>query len=130
MQYISKFSNAGKPSDVTSTLTRNLSFFNPYEFSSHYPIKMSRVLRRLYSTSSQSAESVALQFLQKHQARPAHTHTQILDANQLQRLSATLNRPTFSIPANGEPVPPCYHLAYFTPDQPETELGEDGTDTR
>lgn len=90
---------------------------------------MSRILRRFHSTSTQTAETVARQFLQKHHSLPPNSHTQVLDANQLQRLGATLHRPFPGIPPIGTPLPPCYHLAYFTPWQEEAELGSDGTDT-
>ncbi|OHE93148.1 hypothetical protein CORC01_11560 [Colletotrichum orchidophilum] len=61
---------------------------------------------------------------------------QLLDSNQLQRLSLTLNRkelhPGIDIsseaPAQGTPLPPGYHLVYFTPVGVESELGMDGTD--
>jgi hydroxyacyl-ACP dehydratase HTD2-like protein with hotdog domain len=81
--------------------------------------------------SSTSAPSIASQFLAKSQSLPPHTHTQFLDANQLQRFSATLFRPELSqsLPKNGTPLPACYHLTYFTPSQVEEELGRDGTDT-
>ncbi len=86
-------------------------------------------LRRL--NSSPSATSIASQFLEKSQSLPPYTQTQFLDANQLQRLSATLSRRELaqSLPKNGTPLPACYHLAYFTPSQLEEELGQDGTDT-
>lgn len=64
------------------------------------------------------------------------TRKQILDSNQLQRLSLTLNRkelhPGLDVssdpPAQGTPLPPGYHLVYFTPAAVESELGMDGTD--
>ncbi|TVY85073.1 Mesaconyl-C(4)-CoA hydratase [Lachnellula suecica] len=93
---------------------------------------MAQSFRRLYSSvSSSSATSVASQFLAKSQSLPPSTQSQLLDANQLQRFSATLSRPELSRtwPENGTPLPPCYHLAYFTPAQIEEELGRDGTDT-
>jgi hydroxyacyl-ACP dehydratase HTD2-like protein with hotdog domain len=63
----------------------------------------------------------------------------MIDANQLQLLTLTLNRPTLfpsapslsngaSAPQSTVPVPPGYHLAYFTPAFLESELGADGTD--
>ncbi len=90
---------------------------------------MHSTVQRFYS--SKSATSIALQFLSKSQSQPPHTQTQLLDANQLQRLSATLSRPELSqsLPKNGTPLPACYHLAYFTPAQLEEDLGRDGTDT-
>lgn len=87
------------------------------------------IVRRLYSSTS--APSIASQFLSKSQALPPLTQTQLLDANQLQRFSATLSRPELAgaLPKNGTALPACYHLAYFTPSQVEEELGRDGTDT-
>jgi hydroxyacyl-ACP dehydratase HTD2-like protein with hotdog domain len=93
---------------------------------------MSQISRRLYSSaSSSSAISIASQFLTKSQSLPPRKHAQLIDANQLQRLSATLSRLELSqaVPANGTPLPACYHLAYFTPSQTEDHLGCDGTDT-
>lgn len=93
---------------------------------------MSRIIRRLHSSASPvSAISIASQFLSKSQALPPSIQTQILDANQLQRFSATLSRTELSesLPKDGTILPPCYHLAYFTPSQIEEELGRDGTDT-
>ncbi|RGP68539.1 mesaconyl-c4 hydratase [Fusarium sporotrichioides] len=61
---------------------------------------------------------------------------QILDANQVQKLALTLNRPNLSgvdiqakAPPEGTPLSPGYHLVYFTPGGLESELGPDGTDT-
>ncbi|KAK2682028.1 hypothetical protein RAB80_003821 [Fusarium oxysporum f. sp. vasinfectum] len=61
---------------------------------------------------------------------------QLLDANQVQKLALTLNRPNLSgvdiqaqVPPEGTPLPPGYHLVYFTPGGMESELGADGTDT-
>ncbi|KAK2057121.1 hypothetical protein LY76DRAFT_547115 [Colletotrichum caudatum] len=61
---------------------------------------------------------------------------QVLDANQLQRLSLTLNRKELhpgqdvsaDAPVQGTPLPPGYHLVYFTPAGVESELGMDGSD--
>ena len=90
---------------------------------------MSRTIRRLYS--SRSSTAVASQFLSKSAPFPPQKQTQLLDANQLQRFSATFSRPELarSLPRDGTPLPACYHLAYFTPSQLEEELGRDGTDT-
>lgn len=62
--------------------------------------------------------------------------SQILDANQLQKLCITLNRKdlapgqdmTKGPPVQGTHIPPGYHLVYFTPSDLESELGADGTD--
>ena len=93
---------------------------------------MSRILKRLYSNASPvSTASVASRFLAKSQSRTPYIQTQVLDGNQLQRLSATLTRSEFSqaLPKDGTPIPACWHLVFFTPFQIEEELGRDGTDT-
>lgn len=85
------------------------------------------------------ASSVASAFLSRFQSLGPQTRTQTIDANQLQLLTLTLNRPTLfpgapslsngaSAPQSEVPVPPGYHLAYFTPAFLESELGPDGTD--
>ncbi|KAH7033590.1 uncharacterized protein B0I36DRAFT_383420 [Microdochium trichocladiopsis] len=74
------------------------------------------------------------------------TRKQYLDGNQVQRLSLTLGRRTLwpehhdenpypddmtdldATPGPGIAIPQGYHLAYFTPDGLEDELGPDGTD--
>ncbi|KAF4631147.1 hypothetical protein G7Y89_g6979 [Cudoniella acicularis] len=93
---------------------------------------MSTSRRQLYSTlPPSSASAVASQFLSKTQKLPPPRQTQLLDANQLQRFSATLSRSELSqsLPGNCTPLPAGYHLAYFTPSQIENDLGRDGTDT-
>ncbi|KAL1966394.1 hypothetical protein VTN77DRAFT_4536 [Rasamsonia byssochlamydoides] len=96
-----------------------------------------------FSTSSyntSSASSIASAFLSRFQSQGPQVRTQILDANQLQLLSLTLDRPTLypgtadlsrnaPAPATGTPIPPGYHLVYFTPAFLEHDLGADGTDT-
>lgn len=61
---------------------------------------------------------------------------QVLDGNQLQKLSLTLGRKQLwpgldvtqgSAPV-GTPLPPGYHLVYFTPSDLEIDLGPDGSD--
>ncbi|KAE8359069.1 hypothetical protein BDV27DRAFT_136685 [Aspergillus caelatus] len=91
------------------------------------------------SVAVPSATSIAESFLSRFQSLGPQTRSQFLDANQLQLLSLTLNRPSLypdtpslnnasaSIPA-GTPLPPGYHLVYFTPAFLEYELGVDGTD--
>jgi hypothetical protein len=100
------------------------------------------MFRRLYSTAvsttsvSTSSHEIAANFLSRCQRRGPMVQTQFIDANQLQRLSQTLNRPELhpghSIarypPENGTILPPGYHLAYFTPSAFEAELGSDGSD--
>ncbi|KAH9208725.1 hypothetical protein DL95DRAFT_395043 [Leptodontidium sp. 2 PMI_412] len=89
-----------------------------------------QISRRLYS-SQPDAKAIASEFYSESQANPPYAQTQLLDANQLQRFSATLSRPELSkiLPKNGTPLPAGYHLAYFTPAQVEEDLGRDGTDT-
>ncbi|KAK2880001.1 hypothetical protein FQN49_000665 [Arthroderma sp. PD_2] len=102
-----------------------------------------------YSTQSQkhSASDIASSFMEKFQTIGPQKRTQILDANQLQLLSLTLNKNTLypnspplsllssqsanettTTPPDGTPVPPGYHLVYFTPQFLEEHLGQDGTD--
>ena len=94
--------------------------------------------RALQSTPSTAAE-VAQAFLSKFRDRPPQIRRQLIDANQLQLFSLTLHRPQLYNPAStphlikerarpGTPVPPYYHLAYFTAPFLESELGLDGTD--
>lgn len=91
-------------------------------------------------SASPPASSVANSFLARFQSLGPQTRTQVLDANQLQLLTLTLNRPslfpgppflsnTSTAPPHDTPVPPGYHLVYFTPAFLESELGADGTDT-
>ncbi|OAA59397.1 hypothetical protein ISF_06332 [Cordyceps fumosorosea ARSEF 2679] len=60
---------------------------------------------------------------------------QLIDGNQLQKLSLTLGRTsigphdvTARPPPTGTPVPAGHHLVYFTPDGVEAQLGPDGSD--
>ncbi|EGE82406.1 mesaconyl-C4 CoA hydratase, variant [Blastomyces dermatitidis ER-3] len=90
------------------------------------------------TTSAPTASTIASNFLSRFQSLGPQTRTQILDANQLQLLSLTLNRnslypgsPALSNarpPEAGTPIPPGHHLVYFTPTFLEGELGADGTD--
>lgn len=100
--------------------------------------------RRTFTTSTRffsadpPAASIAASFLSRFQTSGPQTRTQTLDANQLQLLTLTLNRsslfpgsPSLSntnAPPLDTPVPPGYHLVYFTPAFLEGELGADGTD--
>jgi hydroxyacyl-ACP dehydratase HTD2-like protein with hotdog domain len=85
--------------------------------------------------ASTSAKEAALKILESTSGKTT-TRRQLLDANQLQRLSITLLRPEIhpgqsvqdSPPKSGTPIPPGYHLVYFTPFGLENELGADGTD--
>ncbi|KAH6957362.1 putative cytoplasmic protein [Fusarium avenaceum] len=94
-----------------------------------------RCSRQASTTARYSASDAVLQLLDQHKGRTT-TRRQVLDANQLQKLSLTLNRPQLhrdldvseTAPANGTPIPPGYHLVYFTPNGIEFDLGLDGTD--
>ncbi|KAJ4367730.1 hypothetical protein N0V86_009851 [Didymella sp. IMI 355093] len=95
---------------------------------------MAHFARRLFTTSTyrraSAAEASAEIFERFGNGKPVSIRKQLLDANQLQLLSITLNRtPTSNNPPpEGTPVPPGYHLAYFTPSIIESELVLDGTD--
>lgn len=87
--------------------------------------------RHLTISASEAAERLVQTFSNK-----IFTKRQFIDANQIQKLSLTLGRkelnPGLDIsetpPPSGTPVPPGYHLVYFSPGGVETELGPDGTD--
>lgn len=101
--------------------------------------------RHLSSSSSSSkltATEAADQLMSSYGGRPT-VRRQLLDPNQLQKLCLTLNRPFLPSPSSspsaaidvsarpppaGTPLPPGYHLVYFTPAGTEPELGPDGTD--
>lgn len=81
-------------------------------------------------TAPQAVEQLTTAFRDRVDVR-----RQILDANQLQKLSLTLGRRELDgsdisdvPPATGTPIPPGWHLVYFTPNGVESELGPDGTD--
>ncbi len=91
-----------------------------------------------------SAAEAAARLLEAHGHSDAVVRRrQLIDANQLAKLALTLGRtsvggvslaqdasseaPASALPA-GTPVPPGYHLVYFTPDGVEADLGLDGTD--
>ena len=104
------------------------------------------------SSPRPDAATIASSFLSKFQSRGPQIRTQLLDANQLHLLTLTLNRPDLypsdhthsqaqhehkhehqqqlhHPPKDGTPLPPGYHLVYFTPSFLESDLGADGTDT-
>lgn len=92
-----------------------------------------------YRCSSRSvttnASEAAAQLMDKFRDRTI-IRKQTLDGNQLQRLCLTLGRPAVDkgldirseAPPDGTPIPPGYHLVYFTPADLESKLGADGTD--
>ena len=97
-----------------------------------------RTFRRLASSKiSARHKSIVDDFLHKAKNAPPIIKKQTLDQNQLQRLSLTLNRPQLhrgapnledEAPLTGTPLPPGYHLVYFTPAALPDHLGKDGTD--
>ncbi|KAF1354074.1 hypothetical protein EJ07DRAFT_134235 [Lizonia empirigonia] len=95
---------------------------------------MAQIARRLFSTTTcrrvSAAEASAEIFERFGNGKPVSIRKQVLDGNQLQLLSITLNRTpsSYKPPAGGTPIPPGYHLVYFTPSIVESELGLDGTD--
>ncbi|KAH8887238.1 putative cytoplasmic protein [Thozetella sp. PMI_491] len=97
-------------------------------------------LEGLAGLSSQAAYATASAAEATQQLLDAFRSTtivrqQVLDANQLQKLALTLGQRQLSgvdvaeaPPPAGTPVPPGWHLVYFTPNGVESELGTDGTD--
>src|ERR1700744_3783843 len=97
---------------------------------------------RKWSSSPVDPGAVAEAFLSKFSKGQAFVRKQLLDTNQLRLFSLTLNRPYLwpassarssktleeQEPLEGTPVPPAYHLCYFTPAQLPGILGQDGTD--
>ena len=85
---------------------------------------------------STSADDAAQQLRRAYGGKGPAFRTETLDGVQLQKLSLALGRrelwPGLDVfenaPAAGTPVPPGYHLVYFTPAFVETDLGPDGTD--
>jgi hydroxyacyl-ACP dehydratase HTD2-like protein with hotdog domain len=100
---------------------------------------MAHTTRRLFTTTSlrhtpsstlTSAAEACSELLDRYQNSPISIRKQTLDANQLHLLSITLGRTStsYNSPLEGTPVPPGYHLVFFTPSMLESELGLDGTD--
>ncbi|KAI1173456.1 hypothetical protein F4777DRAFT_557810 [Nemania sp. FL0916] len=95
--------------------------------------KNTRILisRRITLSAAQAAKSLGFNLQGQ-----THEETQVLDGNQLRKLSLTLGRRKLYqdldvsalAPPDGTPIPPGYHLVYFTPAGPEDELGPDGSD--
>lgn len=94
--------------------------------------------RRVFTASSRAQKATAADasyHLLDNFADKSFVRRQLVDANQLQKLALTLGRPKLdgvdvseNAPVAGTPVPPGYHLVYFTPDGVEDDLGADGTD--
>ncbi|KAF2135046.1 hypothetical protein P153DRAFT_279757 [Dothidotthia symphoricarpi CBS 119687] len=95
---------------------------------------MAHITRRFLSTTlcrhASATEACTEMFERFGAGKPISIRKQLIDANQLNLLSITLNRTptTGHAPPIGTPVPPGYHLVYFTPSMIESELGLDGTD--
>jgi hydroxyacyl-ACP dehydratase HTD2-like protein with hotdog domain len=100
---------------------------------------MSYICRRFLSTTPSrrsSAAEACSEIFERFGNKPISVRKQVFDANQVQLLSITLGRPnlhkgvpiTNDPPKDGTPIPPGYHLVYFTPTILEQDLGRDGTD--
>ena len=99
---------------------------------------MSRIFRRFASTGSSASEAAA-EILQRYGSKPVSVREQLLDANQARLLATTLDRNSLhqnvkldadGAPVDGTPLPPGYHLVYFTPTWWTKDLGIDGTDKK
>ena len=82
-------------------------------------------------TPTKLSVDAASSLLAKKQAL-ASTRSQRIDMIQANKLQSTLRHfKVFKADnlKNGDPLPPCYHFAYFTPDHlAESQLGRDGAD--
>lgn len=104
----------------------------------NYNTMLPRTFRRLASTAiSARNKQLVDDFLQKAKNAPPIVRKQLLDPNQIQHLSLTLDRPRLyrgvqivenEAPPQGTPLAPGYHLVYFTPAALPGDLGRDGTD--
>lgn len=98
--------------------------------SAQWARRFSASTHRRQGTAQEAAERLLDSFAGKTVSR-----RQLIDGNQLQKLSLTLGRTSIGAhnvaeraPPVGTPVPPGHHLVYFTPDGVEPELGPDGSD--
>ncbi|KAJ4159225.1 uncharacterized protein LMH87_008133 [Akanthomyces muscarius] len=98
--------------------------------SAQWARKFSTSARRQQGTAQDAAARLLDSFANKTVSR-----RQLIDGNQLQKLSLTLGRTSIGAhnvaeraPPVGTPVPPGHHLVYFTPDGVEADLGPDGSD--
>ena len=105
-----------------------------------------RTFLRCYSTTiSASTKQIADAIRKTANYTPPVVLRQLLDFNQVQRLSLSLGRPNLyrdrsihpsslppddqtPLPFEGTSLPPGYHLIYFTPAALPEDLGVDGTD--
>lgn len=120
-----------RPSSVLRSSVSGATLYGPWAgLRSHFRSK---------SSIASDPRIVAEQFLSKFANGQSFVRTQFLDANQLRLFSLTLHRPYLHQPTSGpsledeapkigSPLPPSYHLAYFTPAQLGGRLGLDGTD--
>ncbi|KAH7143620.1 hypothetical protein EDB81DRAFT_690224 [Dactylonectria macrodidyma] len=100
--------------------------------------QLANVQHRSFSSPprfSKATASEAASYLVENFAEKSVVRRQFIDGNQLQKLLLTLGQTSIegadiseAPPAAGTPVPHGYHLAYFTPNGTENELGRDGTD--
>jgi hydroxyacyl-ACP dehydratase HTD2-like protein with hotdog domain len=97
---------------------------------------MAYITKASYTQCKGFASSIAANFLRNASRNGPTTRTQLLDSIQVQKLSLALNRPHLypdtpitsdSLP-DGTPIPPGYHLVFFTPLAIEQDLSIDGTD--
>jgi hydroxyacyl-ACP dehydratase HTD2-like protein with hotdog domain len=100
---------------------------------------MSSVSRCMFSTTpslSTSAAEACASLISRFGNKPISVRKQLLDANQVQQLTLAIGRTNIhrgipvvnDPPPNDTPLPPGYHLVYFTPALLEQDLGPDGTD--
>lgn len=119
--------------NITSRLSR-LPFTHGFAFSQEIRKRGAhKSTSRYYSshaTAAEAAERLLTTFSNK-----SYVRRQTLDGNQLQKLGLTLGRRdlggvdiTTDPVRDGTPIPPGWHLVYFTPNGTEPELGPDGTD--
>ncbi|KAL5093587.1 hypothetical protein Trisim1_010316 [Trichoderma cf. simile WF8] len=97
----------------------------------------SRTIRHVSTTPAPHIKTAAeaASHLLEHFAHKVTKRSQYIDPNQVQKLAIMLGRPVLNghdtrrvnVPT-GTPIPPAYHLVYFTPDDLEAELGADGSD--
>ncbi|OAL27243.1 hypothetical protein AYO20_09841 [Fonsecaea nubica] len=95
--------------------------------------------RTRLSSPPADPKAITEAFLSKFSKGQTFVRRQLLDANQIRLFSLTLDRPHLwptsstktleeAEPVEGTPIPPAYHICYFTPAQLPGILGLDGTD--
>ena len=97
----------------------------------------SRTFTTTRSLTKADPQAIADAFMSKFASGKTFERKQRIDANQLRLFSLMLHKPHLwpgspnledGEPADGTPVPPAYHWAWFTPAQIQQRLGVDGTD--